>query len=720
MQNKFIRWTAFISVILFVIILSTRQLSDPDIGFHLKYGQWIVENAQVPTVDQSTYTVSENRYIDPHWAFQVFIYACYRVLGYEGLSLLLIVCGLFLAIITLIRYRNFNLPELFSIVLLLFFFLIIESRLILRPEIFSFLFLSLILLILEQYYHRGKKRLFFLPLIMLVWVQVHSLFILGLAGICIFFISLWWKNKKPDWSLFLWMFIAFAVCFLNPYHINGVFFPFSLLSRFNSSNIYHQHIAEFKSFFAIDKHTAVEMLFLVFLASTFILYMLTYRKRRLHEWLLLLLSTYLSLVVVRNIPFFAIMNFPVLGDSLRDLESIYFSKKQPVKWMSYRSGTLVFSVGLIVIFMSGSGIFRVLNGSFYESDHTNNKAGIGINKFQLPENASEFLIKNKLNGKLLNSLGIGGWLSWKLSQPVFIDGRLEVMNESLYLELMDSWNNKLGKLINKYQPRLIVYNYLKYYPWTHQLYQMPDWKLIYLDGLFVVWAEKEYARDIPELIPSTFLGAFRFQQINPERIASRNSARRAFPDWLSDGRDDSTDFFRNIGMFFLQGGDILSAGICLDEVMTRTDGKDIIATQALSEIKQGRKDKKQVEKAEEKGTQLNRNAAMQYFNRGNDLYRQKDLQGAIDSYTLAINLDPFYSKALNNRGNIYALLGNYKIAKRDFDSALTIDPAFADAYLGRGTCKYSLGDRKGALRDWLMAEKLGNLNARRMINLYTK
>ncbi len=717
---KLFKVIVFWIVILFVIILSTRQLSDPDLGFHLKYGRWILQNAQVPTVDQSTYTVSENRYIDPHWAFQVLIYTCYQVLGYEGLSLLLIVCGLFLAIITLIRYGNFNLPELLSIVLLLFFFLIMESRLILRPEIFSFLFLSLILLILEQYYHRGKNRLFFLPLIMWVWVQVHSLFILGLAGILIFFISLWWKNKKPDWLLFLWMFIAFAACFMNPWHINGVFFPFSLLSRFNSGNIYHQHIAEFKSFFAIDKHTALEMLFLVLLAATFILYTLTYRKRKLHEWLLLLLSTYLSLVVVRNIPFFAIMNFPVMGESLRDLESICFSKKQPVKLMSFFSGRSMLSVGLIVILISGFGILRVLNGSFYESDHTNNKAGIGLNKYQLPENASEYLIKNKLNGKLLNSLGTGGWLSWKLSQPVFIDGRLEVMNEALYLELMESWNNKLDKLINKYQPRLIVYNYLKYYPWTHQLYQMPDWKLIYLDGLFVVWAEKEYARDIPELIPSTFLGEFRFQQINPERHAAGNPAMRAFSAWLCNGRDDSTDFFRNIGMFFLQGGDLFSAGICLDEVMARTHGKDIIAAQALSEIKQERKDKKQVEKAEEKGTQLNRNAAMQYFNRGNDLYRQKDLQGAIGSYTLAINLDPFYSKALNNRGNVYALIGNYKTAQRDFNSALTIDPTFADAYLGRGSCKYSLGDRKGALQDWLMAEKLGNLNARRLINLYSK
>ena len=111
-------------------------------------------------------------------------------------------------------------------------------------------------------------------------------------------------------------------------------------------------------------------------------------------------------------------------------------------------------------------MFRSLTNAYYVKEDSFCKTGIGIDDYQHPTASSEFLVQHKLDGRILNSIGFGGWLEWSIPQPVFIDGRLEVMKEDLYNEVVKSWSNGLKDLIAKYQPKLIIYSYLKYYPWT--------------------------------------------------------------------------------------------------------------------------------------------------------------------------------------------------------------------------------------------------------------
>ena len=91
-QGKWIWPLLFVSA--FIFTLSLRQLSDPDLGFHLKYGKWIVANEKVPVTDMSTYTVPTHPYIDLHWLFQVMLYGVFRLTGYPGISLFICLLSL--------------------------------------------------------------------------------------------------------------------------------------------------------------------------------------------------------------------------------------------------------------------------------------------------------------------------------------------------------------------------------------------------------------------------------------------------------------------------------------------------------------------------------------------------------------------------------------------------------------------------------------------------
>ena len=194
-----------IIVFLFIFILSLRLLSDPDMGFHLNAGKWIVQNFSFPAKDTFTFTAMLNDYVDLHWLFQVSIFIFYKAFGYSGLSILVALLGMVLAFLLLKRNLIFSIPLSISAILIFTGFLIIEPRIVLRPEMFTFIFITCMMLILDGYFHSGKRNLFWLPVIMLLWCNMHSLFILGFALSGSYFLSILFRNKKIDTYFSLWM-----------------------------------------------------------------------------------------------------------------------------------------------------------------------------------------------------------------------------------------------------------------------------------------------------------------------------------------------------------------------------------------------------------------------------------------------------------------------------------------------------------------------------------
>lgn len=645
------------SISVFIFIFSLRQLSDPDLGFHLKYGKWITEHRQIPDKDQSTYTVSGHDYIDLHWLFQVMVYGVFQLTGYPGISLFFCLLSLGLSLLLLLRNQYFGVSPPVSGILLLTGFLVIDPRLAPRPEMFSFLFMVAVWFILDIYLQKGKNYLFLLPLILLIWCNIHSLFILGLVIIFAFLISKLLHERKPDLRFMVWAGLSLGVCVINPYGIKGFLFPLELLTRFDPQNIYNQHIKEFMPFFAQSRFVIRDYLFLLLLLATAVWMTITRRERKLHEWLLVALFGALAMSSIRNIPLFVLAAFPVLSHSIPD----------PVRWDSIRIRRLQALVYFLLIILPVALTFRVLTGSWYLENNSFNKTGMGINPSQQPAEATAFLLNNHLEGRILNSVGYGGWLSWALPQPVFIDGRLEVMQESLYQEITHSWNGNLTDLTQKYQPKLIIYNYLKYYPWTRQLGNMESWRLIYVDGSTAVFASRDYAPQIPEIDPS------KLSSIHEIKTAKTSLT------WL-EGFYKSPDF------------------AFIDDIH-----------KAMFRDQMGRSNRRQCEFLKATG----------YFNRANEKCKQRDYVGALKDYDSAIALKPDYPKAYNNRGIVRAIsLKDYQGALSDFGHAIELDSAYADAWLGRGNVWLYLHNTGAACSDWQHASQLGNRKAGELLRRY--
>lgn len=743
------RIISFIFVVVFITILSSRLLSDPDLGFHLNSGKYIIENFSFPDKDTFTYTSTHNDYVDLQWFFQVIIFILYNITGYVGLSVFVAFLSLLLLYLLIKRLFYLKIPLPISCILILAGYLIIESRIVLRPEVFTFIFITLLLFLLDRYYYTPKKNLYWLPVILLLWCNMHSLFILGFFIIGSYFVSIFIRDKKIDKHFLLWFTLSILICFINPYFTKSFTFPLELFTRLDSNNIFNQYIKEFQSIFEIDIIVLKYFLFIVFISITYFLFLFTIRNRKFHEFLLLVTFTYLALTSIRNIPLFVIIAIPIAGSSLASIINSINTSTFLNKFQSFfYYGIIILSIGLIL---------RAFTNSLYYSNNSPYKFGFGIDKQQQPVFAADFINKNHLNGKILNSLGVGAWLSWSTTQPVFIDARLEVIKEAIYEEVVESWKeNGLSKLVFKYKPNLIIYNYPKYYSWTKQLNIIQNWRLLYIDGQVAVFAQKEYAPQLPVVNYNELFTRFHV----PSEISESEKAEiiNLIPDgkfmqWLN-GFYSKTDYTEisllNIASFCMQNKQYNIAESFFLENYKRTRGKNNFILYALADIYKitGNKHLSDIcyknilkfdpenktvlsllEKTENHTISLpdtsslknTEDEAVLYFNSGNSKYKNKDIDGALKDYDKAISIKPDYFKAYNNRGIIYASeLGLNNEALKDFDKAIEIKPDYSDAYLGRGSVKFSLKNNSGACKDWEMALKLGNVQAKVMIEKYCK
>ena len=63
--------------------------------------------------------------------------------------------------------------------------------------------------------------------------------------------------------------------------------------------------------------------------------------------------------------------------------------------------------------------------------------------------------------------------------------------------------------------------------------------------------------------------------------------------------------------------------------------------------------------------------------------KQDSYEKAITHYTHALELNPNFADAYNNRGVVKANLGRYEEAIADFDTAVHINPQDVDPYYNR-------------------------------------
>lgn len=158
-------------------------LQDPDLWWHLRLGQWILDNHAVPHAEMFTFTAAGNAMTAHEWGSEVLFTLLARV---GGVLLVAVVVGLvawsgLLALAARARLRGAG-PVAMGLALLLGA-RAAEPVLGTRPQVFTFALVCWSLLVAERHLARGTRWVWTLPPAVMLGANLHGGFVLALVGL---------------------------------------------------------------------------------------------------------------------------------------------------------------------------------------------------------------------------------------------------------------------------------------------------------------------------------------------------------------------------------------------------------------------------------------------------------------------------------------------------------------------------------------------------------
>lgn len=105
-----------------------------------------------------------------------------------------------------------------------------------------------------------------------------------------------------------------------------------------------------------------------------------------------------------------------------------------------------------------------------------------------------------------------------------------------------------------------------------------------------------------------------------------------------------------------------------------------------------------------------------YLQRGFCHTLTRQYEKAVVDFTAVVDRKPDHAWAYTSRGSAYAKLEKHQLAMADFDRVLAIDPKNEEAYNNRGWSRKATGDTAGACKDWKTSQRMGNAEAKIILN----
>jgi hypothetical protein len=107
-DNNFVFYILFVLVIIFYILLLAKEinLTNSDLGRHLKNGEIILTKKFIPKTNLYSYTFPDFPFYNHHWLSGVVFYVVCKMFGFSGLSVFYIFISVITFFIFFITIKN--------------------------------------------------------------------------------------------------------------------------------------------------------------------------------------------------------------------------------------------------------------------------------------------------------------------------------------------------------------------------------------------------------------------------------------------------------------------------------------------------------------------------------------------------------------------------------------------------------------------------------------
>jgi hypothetical protein len=426
--------------------MTARPATDPDLWWHLRTGQWIVETGHVPHSDPFSFTFAGHPWVSHEWLSEVVFYELWK---HGGAAALIV----FSAIITtagfMLLYRRCPAKRHWAAAATACGAWAAAPSWGVRPQMLTFTLASLLLWLIESGEDR-PRLLLWIPPLFLLWLNLHAGFALGPALLLAYGAGLLmetavgntpWQQARPILLRVLLLLLAcLALVPLNPSGAELYRYPFETLRSPGMRSL----IGEWHS---PDFH---QWLYRPFLLTWLLLLtaFASFRARPKARVLVpLLLTFFAALDAVRHIPIFVLLAIPVIAAALPRPSASYSSWQWRLDSLRFRP---VFNWAVVILM----AVLALVKWANLARNQDAREAE------QFPQQAVMFLRASDQPRRILVYYDWGGYAIWKLypQYRVFVDGRADLYGDDLlhqfeaavllrsgWRDILDSW--KVGAIL---------------------------------------------------------------------------------------------------------------------------------------------------------------------------------------------------------------------------------------------------------------------------------
>lgn len=394
---------------------------DPDMWWHLSVGDWIVQHHSFPHNGIFSRTAANRSWMAYSWGYEVLLSRAYNWFSFIGMGLF--GTGLTIAVALAVFLMLYRISRRFwaswavSIVVDAAFLFNIAPR----PLFFSVILFTITLTLLLEAQRTGRVQLlYWLPLVLVIWSNIHIQFIYGIAVIGLFAgINLLQRvairfHMLPD-------FLADTTLpVLQPFAVVGACIVASCISPY-SYHLYEQVVVISQS----------KMMYKMIIE----LQALSFHFFNQYLELLLAVAAYFALGCQKKIDpfrlalliFASIFAFRTWRDAwflcvtaaamIVDFPAPECEREESVGIRGWGAVTIV---SVLLLFLAA------------RSTDFNQRGLDRLISSEYPVDAVNFLRRNPVGGPLYNSFDFGGFLIFYMPQyPVSIDGRTDLYGDDL-------------------------------------------------------------------------------------------------------------------------------------------------------------------------------------------------------------------------------------------------------------------------------------------------
>jgi len=444
----------------------TRSLQALDFWWHLKMGEVIFTSGGIPRVDLFSFTHAGRAFVYQNWLGEVLYYLTYRVGGFPllialntVLLLLAVVPILHLCLEAIDRLRVAVVCGLGAAIMLGLYGNV-------RPQAYSFVLFAVFYWILWGYRDSRRDYLWALPLLMILWVNLHGAFVLGIGmmGIVLGTETVRRVVRGPRADTLAPSALAKLACMLGLTVLASMANPegyrvFAYVRQLQVDPSSQSFVTEWQV--PDIKNWSGVLTFFGAFFITLLVFFYTCCPLNLTELGLFCAFAVLGLGSLRSGIWFALITAPMLARHLVAARIPNLREEMRgrpylgtlVRWLeSRRGGGLtnlhVLNWGILLCLV----LFTVILSPWVRPYLGTGRLNRPLVEKRAPVGAMDYIAEHHLRGNIFHPQMYGDYLIWRLwpQQRSFIDGRVHLYDESFVQDYIlvfhdDNWESRLAK-----------------------------------------------------------------------------------------------------------------------------------------------------------------------------------------------------------------------------------------------------------------------------------